>query len=77
MRLYDIGVRLDSDVEPTDRQIAEVQIGFLALLRGDVEADGLNRLVIAAGVTIRQVAILRTYSRYLQHAGFPFSQKYI
>ncbi len=77
VRLYDIGVRLDGDVEPTDRQISEVQLGFRALLRGDVEADGLNRLVLAAGVTIRQVAVLRTYSRYLRQAGFPFSQKYI
>ncbi|MFT4864200.1 MAG: glutamate dehydrogenase [Ilumatobacter sp.] len=77
VRLYDVGVRLDSDVEPTDRQIHEVQLGFRALLHGDVEADGLNRLVLAAGVTIRQVAVLRTYSRYLQQAGFPFSQKYI
>lgn len=77
VRLYDIGVRLDSDVKPTDRQISEVQLGFRALLHGDVEADGLNRLVLAAGVTIRQVAVLRTYSRYLQQAGFPFSQKYI
>ncbi|WP_395156402.1 NAD-glutamate dehydrogenase domain-containing protein, partial [Ilumatobacter sp.] len=77
VRLYDIGVRLDGDLEPTDRQISEVQLGFRALLHGDVEADGLNRLVLAAGVTIRQVAILRTYSRYLQQAGFPFSQKYI
>jgi glutamate dehydrogenase len=77
VRLYDIGVRLDSGLEPTDRQISEAQLGFRALLQGDVEADGLNCLVLAAGVTIRQVAILRTYSRYLQQAGFPFSQKYI
>jgi glutamate dehydrogenase len=76
VHLYDIGVRVSS-VNPTPKQLAEVQGAFRALVRGDVEADSLNRLVIAADLTVRQVAVIRTYCRYLRQAGFLFSQAYI
>jgi glutamate dehydrogenase len=76
VHLYDIGVTVHSaNTEPS--QLAEVQAAFRALVRGDVEADSLNRLVLAANLTIRQVAVIRTYSRYLRQAGFLFSQAYI
>jgi len=79
---YDIGVRLPpcTDGSPHDlseRQHAEVQRAFRALVLGQIEPDGLNQLVLAADLTVRQVATLRSYSRYLQQAGFPFSQAYI
>ena len=46
-------------------------------MTGRIEADGLNRLVLAAGLNSRQVAVLRLYNRYLRQAGFPFSPTYI
>jgi glutamate dehydrogenase len=80
--LYDIGVRLPaaphaSTGDLAERQHGEVQRAFRALVRGDIEADGLNQLVLVADLSVRQVAVLRCYSRYLQQAGFPFSQAYI
>ncbi|MGI9646437.1 MAG: NAD-glutamate dehydrogenase domain-containing protein, partial [Ilumatobacteraceae bacterium] len=74
--LYDIGVRLDvaSIDEPRHR---EVQRAFVGLAVGTIEADGLNRLVLAAGLDSRQVAVLRLYQRYLRQAGFLFSPWYI
>ncbi len=45
--------------------------------RGDHENGVLNRLVLAAGLHWRQVAMLRAYSRYLRQAGMTFSQTYI
>ncbi|NND73459.1 MAG: NAD-glutamate dehydrogenase [Ilumatobacter sp.] len=80
VHLYDIGVRFDmlGDGDEFDEgRHAEVQHAFRSLLRGEIEADGLNRLVLAADLTVRQVAVLRCYSRYLQQASFPFSQSYI
>ena len=80
VHLYDIGVLFEGAVGPhdrADRQLVELRAAFAALVAGKVEADGLNRLILAAGLTGRQVAVLRTYSRYLQQAGFPFSQSYI
>ncbi|BDT85681.1 NAD-glutamate dehydrogenase [Nocardia cyriacigeorgica] len=47
---------------------------FAAVWYGRAEADGLNELVLRARMPWREVAILRTYARYLQQAGFPYSQ---
>ena len=47
------------------------------LLRDEAENDGLNRLVLLAGLDNARVTILRAYSRYLRQAGLPFSQVYI
>ncbi|MEM8621492.1 MAG: NAD-glutamate dehydrogenase domain-containing protein, partial [Actinomycetota bacterium] len=40
-------------------------------------ADGLNRLILAAGMSRRDVAVLRLYHRYLRQAAFAFSPAYI
>ncbi len=42
-----------------------------------LESDGLNRLVLAAGLAWREIAILRTYAKYLRQAGIAFSQDYM
>uniref|UniRef100_UPI002454596C NAD-glutamate dehydrogenase domain-containing protein n=1 Tax=Nocardia carnea TaxID=37328 RepID=UPI002454596C len=47
---------------------------FDAIWYGRAEADGLNELVLRAGLSWREVAVLRTYAKYLQQAGFPYSQ---
>ena len=44
---------------------------------GDLESDGLNRLVLGAGLAWREVAILRCYAKYLRQAGIAFSQDYM
>ena len=77
--LYDLGVEVEvgDDALDDDARRAEMSDAFGALLDGRCEADGLNRLILAAGVSYRQVEVLRTYTRYLQQAGFHFSQRYI
>ncbi|MDP2334786.1 MAG: NAD-glutamate dehydrogenase [Reyranella sp.] len=47
------------------------------LRSGALENDGLNRLVLGAGLAWREVAVLRTYTKYLRQAGVPFSQDYM
>ncbi|HET6395777.1 MAG TPA: NAD-glutamate dehydrogenase domain-containing protein [Pseudoxanthomonas sp.] len=47
---------------------------FAAIWSGQAENDGLNRLVLAAGLEWRQVALLRGYWKYLLQTGVPFSQ---
>ena len=44
---------------------------------GALENDGLNKLVLGAGLAWREVALLRAYARYLRQAGIPFSQDYM
>ena len=75
--LHDVGVQLPDDIELTPAARAEVQRAFIAEFDNTVEVDGLNRLVLRAGLTARQVELLRAYARYLRQIGFPFSQQYI
>jgi glutamate dehydrogenase len=81
VHLYDIGVRVEGsetfDHRRADDQQAEIRHAFAGLVQGTVEADGLNRLIIAADLDGRQVAVLRTYVRYLHQVGFPFSRSYV
>ncbi len=75
--LHDVGVELPDGVELSDASQAEVQRAFVAEFTNTVEVDGLNRLVLLAGSTAREIEMLRAYSRYLRQIGFPFSQQYI
>ena len=50
---------------------------FTAMWEGRAENDGLNRLVISAGLTWREVAVLRGYTKYLRQAGIAYSNFYI
>ena len=50
---------------------------FLAVWRGHVDNDGYNALAQTAALWSREIAILRTYGRYLQQAGIPQSQGFI
>lgn len=44
---------------------------------GNCENDGFNKLVLAAGLSWREINIIRTYAKYMQQIGFRFSQQYI
>ncbi|MDQ1568067.1 MAG: glutamate dehydrogenase, partial [Actinomycetota bacterium] len=50
---------------------------FAATWRGEAENDGFNRLVLGAGLTGREVSVLRAYSKYLRQVGSAFSQAYM
>ena len=75
--VHDVGVELPEGVVLGDEASAEVQAAFVAEFTNTVEVDGLNRLVLLAGLPARDVEVLRAYSRYLRQIGFPFSQQYI
>ncbi|MEU6646952.1 NAD-glutamate dehydrogenase [Saccharomonospora sp. NPDC046836] len=81
--IYDFGLRVEprvlaGAVRPVERDLrVRFQDAFAAAWRGDCEVDRFNALVLRAGLTWRQVAVLRAYSRYLRQAGTPYSQEYI
>jgi glutamate dehydrogenase len=50
---------------------------FEQIWRGNAENDGFNRLILAANLSWRQVAMLRAYCKYLLQIGVPFSQVYV
>ena len=73
----------DFEVETVIAGLDAGQVGndfteaFARTWRGDAENDGLNRLVLGASLTWRQVALLRGYAKYLLQVGVPFSQSYV
>ncbi len=50
---------------------------FERVWKGEVESDGFNALVGAAGLTATQVMVLRAICKYLLQARIPFSQTYM
>ena len=50
---------------------------FAQVWSGAFENDGFNRLVLLAGLSSRQVLILRLYCKILRQAGSAFSQAYM
>ncbi len=53
------------------------QDAFAHTWKGHYENDGFNRLVLSAGLTGRQVTILRMFAKYMRQIGTTFSQSYI
>jgi len=62
------------DLTAVDRDFREA---VASIWLGQAENDGFNRLVLAAGLTWRQTAVLRAFCRYLLQTGIPFSQAYM
>jgi glutamate dehydrogenase len=73
--IYDFGIRAPAgDIEQAHELFEEA---FLGVWRGDYEDDGLGALVMEAGLTGRQITIIRAISKYLRQAGSAFSNRYV
>ncbi|MDU0312626.1 NAD-glutamate dehydrogenase [Phycicoccus sp. M110.8] len=80
--VYDFGLRVRNDKVWTgeggrDRLRELFQDAVGAVWQGRAESDGFNALVLGAGLTWRQVVILRTVAKYLRQTGSTFSQDYV
>ncbi|SES06948.1 NAD-glutamate dehydrogenase [Lentzea albida] len=81
--IYDFGLRIDkaalAQLSEADLDGVRVrfQDAFAAVWRGEAEVDRFNSLVLQAGLTWQQAAMLRAYAKYLRQAGTPYSQDYI
>ncbi|WP_225985059.1 NAD-glutamate dehydrogenase [Janibacter melonis] len=68
--VYDFGLRVDDAGlwdQHTHEELRElVESAVTAVWSGRAESDALNSLVVSAGLTWRQVALLRTVARYLR-----------
>jgi glutamate dehydrogenase len=56
---------------------AEFERAFLAVVAGRIENDALNRLVLTAGLTARQVTALRTLQTYLVQTALPYGPTFM
>ena len=79
--IYDFSLQRTRSGRLTAAEVTAACTGFESTLgsvwRGQTEDDDFNGLVLDAGLTWRQVVLLRAYARYLRQAGTQFSQAYL
>ncbi len=73
--IYDFGMRCA--IDDFDRGRGLFEEAFLGIRRGEYEDDGLGALVLRAGLSAREVGIVRAIGKYLRQAGIPFSDGYM
>ena len=74
--IYEFGLRPPAVAAPGGlRQVFEDAL--TALWHGQTEDDGFNALVLTAGLTWREVTLLRAGAKYLRQAGMRFSEDYV
>ncbi|MCL5777156.1 NAD-glutamate dehydrogenase [Limibaculum sp. FT325] len=66
------GVEID-----LSRLRTKLEDAFDSAWHGVVDDDRLNRLVLLAGLSARETALLRAYSRFLRQARIPYSVEYM
>ena len=76
--IHDFGVTYTGEGDVDLSRVRDVfQDAFAAILRGEAESDGFNRLVLRARLTWRQIVVLRAYCKYLRQTRLAFSQAYM
>ncbi|HWB56906.1 MAG TPA: NAD-glutamate dehydrogenase [Gaiellaceae bacterium] len=75
--IYDFGLTSDDGAIDLDRVGEAFKDTVAGAWRGDVEIDGFNRLVLMAGLTWREITVLRAFAKYLRQTGSTFSQAYM
>jgi glutamate dehydrogenase len=69
--------RRDGAAIELDDGKARLEAAFLMVMRGQAESDGYNALTLIGGLGWRDVALIRTVSRFLRQARVPYSQDYM
>ena len=73
--LYDFGLTAPGErLEAVSEAFADT---FLGVWSGELEDDGLNELVLAGGLSGREITIVRAIARYLRQATIAFSDAYM
>jgi glutamate dehydrogenase len=76
--IYDFGLRHAAEDDFEAEGVREAfQEAFAAVRAGRMESDAFNALVLGAGLTWREVVMLRAYASYMRQIGTTFSQTYI
>ena len=79
--IYDFGLHRAQRAPLGAAEAAAVRVKFEAALAAlwldQTEDDAFNALVLDAGLSWRQVVLLRAYARYLRQIGTRFSQNYL
>lgn len=69
--------RRDGGAIELEQGKARLEAAFLMVMRGAAENDGYNALTLSGGLAWRDVALIRTLSRFLRQIRVPYSQDYM
>jgi glutamate dehydrogenase len=73
--IYDFGISCDPEgLTRAGDAFADV---FVGVWSGELEDDGLNALVMSAGLSGREISVIRAILRYLRQATIAFSEAYM
>lgn len=76
--LHDFGIQYNGLNNSVFLKIRDIfQDAFKQIWAGKIENDGFNRLVLCAGLSAREVMVLRAYEKYIRQLGTSFSEIYI
>ncbi len=79
--IYDFGLTFPQDNLARGADDPDVRgrlsEAFVAAWTGRSEVDGFNQLILGAGLSWREVAVLRSYAHYLRQIGTPYTQRYV
>lgn len=74
--IHDFEIQVESNIDWRRNQIY-LRLAFQDIWSENTENDGFNQLILRSGLTVRQVTLLRAYSKYLLQIKLPYSQGYI
>jgi glutamate dehydrogenase len=69
--------RNDGGMIDLSQDKGRLEAAFLMVMRGGAENDGYNALTLSGGLAWRDVALIRTLSRFLRQIRVPYSQDYM
>jgi glutamate dehydrogenase len=76
--IHDFGLVMKSGAPVALDEVKDLfEEAFRRVWYGDIENDGFNNLVLGAGLSWREIVILRAYCKYLLQAKISFSQAYM
>jgi len=76
--IHDFGLEPRGQLQGTAHDIRHhFHQAFDHIWAGNMESDSLNALILVAGLSWREVTILRAYTKYLRQAGIAFSEDYM
>jgi glutamate dehydrogenase len=74
--IYEFGLRPPAAAAAGSLRLV-FEEALTALWHGETEDDGFNALVLTAGLTWREVTLLRACAKYLRQGGVRFSEDYV
>ncbi len=75
--VHEFALAGDTAAAVSDQVKDRFEEALVAAWTGRIENDRFNRLVLAAGLSARQITVLRLYAKVLRQAGSTFSQGYM